>query len=228
MSGESQTEQAEHAFRDGRGHLESGHHDQAVEGFRRAASLFAGIGDRGRQSDALQAAAMVCVTADRADDALALFAEIVGLLGSEDAPEKLAMAQSNLGLLLARQGQLEKAIDCFEESGALFEQAGNRFAAAQQLGNIGTSCRDLDRPDAALDHYHKALGLYRQIGRIEHVADQYTNIAYAWIMKDAPAEAVGWYRKAEELYALTNSEPKLEMTRQNLAVLTANLGDAAR
>ena len=47
-------------------------------------------------------------------------------------------------------------------------------------------------------------------------------------MKDAPAEAVGWYRKAEELYVLTSCQQKLEMTRQNLAVLTANLGDAAR
>ena len=58
MSGDSQTEEAEHAFWDGRGHLEFGRHDQALEGFRQAASLFAGDGDRERQSDALQAAAM--------------------------------------------------------------------------------------------------------------------------------------------------------------------------
>jgi len=47
-------------------------------------------------------------------------------------------------------------------------------------------------------------------------------------MKDAPAEAVGWYRKAVELYAEANSEPKLQATRQNLELLTATLGDAAR
>lgn len=138
MSRDSRSVEAERTFEQGQAHHGSGRHEQALESFRHAAGLFATMGDRERQGDALQAAAMLCVTNDRGDEALALLAKIADVFRSEGDHEKLAVALGNLGLLLARQARLEEAIGCFEESQALFEQARNRFAAAQQLGNIGS------------------------------------------------------------------------------------------
>jgi len=57
MSRDSLSEEAERTFEEGQSHLGSGRHEQALESFRHAAGLFAAMGDRERQGDALQAAA---------------------------------------------------------------------------------------------------------------------------------------------------------------------------
>jgi len=67
------------------------------------------------------------------------------------------------GNAFADRGMWNEALECYERSRALHQQAHNRRGEALVLNNLGAACYAMGDWDAALAHYQEALAILRRL-----------------------------------------------------------------
>jgi tetratricopeptide (TPR) repeat protein len=70
----------------------------------------------------------------------------------------------NLGLAYADLGQVEKAIDHYQQALVIAREIGDRRGEGNALGNLGLAYADLGQVDKAIDYHQQALLIAREIG----------------------------------------------------------------
>ncbi|HEU4402459.1 MAG TPA: sigma 54-interacting transcriptional regulator, partial [Candidatus Polarisedimenticolia bacterium] len=70
---------------------------------------------------------------------------------------------SHLGPLYAHRGRFDRAVQLLEEERSLLAEMGDRAGQIQSLDFLGTTRRDLGRPDLALEHHREGLDLARRL-----------------------------------------------------------------
>jgi len=196
--------------------LKKGNHEKALPLIRKAYELYRAKNDMKNESRQLELIAYACHAMEDTDGGIEACTLLVPLYQKLGEKKLEAMVSNNLGLLLVRKKEYEKAVDYFSSAQALFEQAGDDEGAAEQLMNIGSVYRDSDETGKALEVYHRALEIFEAGTNEERMADQYTNIAYIHVMKNEIEEALDWYKKALPVYTKTGSTKKAEFTKKNI------------
>ncbi|MEZ4673508.1 MAG: tetratricopeptide repeat protein [Caldilineaceae bacterium] len=70
----------------------------------------------------------------------------------------------NLGLAYAELGQVERAIEYYEQALAISREIGHRQGEGNHLGNLGLAYADLGQVERAIKYYEQALAISREIG----------------------------------------------------------------
>ncbi|MFZ1851775.1 MAG: tetratricopeptide repeat protein [Nitrosomonas sp.] len=70
----------------------------------------------------------------------------------------------NLGSAYRSIGQVQKAIDCYQEALRISREISDRGVEGVWLGNLGNSYANLGQTDLAIDHIKQALAIAREIG----------------------------------------------------------------
>jgi len=96
---------------------------------------------------------------------------------------------------------------------------GDNIGRGEQLGNIGSVYRDIEKWDASLDSYFKALETFEEVDHKIGIADQYSNIGYAYSRQGELKNAFQFFGKAKALYEKLGEERKSQLCDQNIQAL---------
>ena len=137
------------------GHLEGsvGKHEEARKFYRRSATLWQALGDRGRRIAALGNAGISEAWLGR--DAEAAFVEAFEAAGENG--QLLARLHNNLGLVMDRRGDREAAFQRYREAARIAAEAGATSSAARAWYNLGTLHHRNGEPEEARAAYERGL-----------------------------------------------------------------------
>ena len=173
-----------------------------------------------RESDdhkftARQLLTLAGVVSDRdADDAQALYNELLEFIAQHPPDEQYPNAFVNLADFALQRGDYERARDYSERSLALYRQEGDAWALSLAFANLGLALLGLGEHEAALEHFREALRLKESIDDTQGVATTLSVIAAATIERGETERAVR---------LLASAELALEGTEVALTGLEASL-----
>jgi DNA-binding SARP family transcriptional activator len=129
------------------------------------------LSDRFAEAWALNGLGLLRIRTRRLDEGTELLLQAQTIRRAIGDQPGLAQTVSNLGIAYSAIGQehadptaLEKAVECYRSGAALFEEAGQEYAAATPLTNLGSAYYELGRYDEAARQLTAALELDRRVG----------------------------------------------------------------
>jgi len=69
----------------------------------------------------------------------------------------------NLGIAYRHLGQVEKAIEYYEQALVISKEIGDRRGEGNRLGNLGNAYSDLGQVEKAIEYYEQALVIGKEI-----------------------------------------------------------------
>jgi CHAT domain-containing protein len=136
----------------------------------------------------------------------------------------LASTYLNLGLALAGQGELDRALSMYRHSLSLQEASGNGRADPRTLVNMGTLYYDLGNYRAALDCYLRSQGLPGPDDPAR-TAKMFINIGNIHSRQGDQKQALDHYRRALEILQPLAPHPAIAIAENNIGSAYEQLGD---
>ncbi len=204
--------------------LQPGEPLQALKLYHQALPVWRRLGKRDYEAVTLHNIGLTYSRLGRLDDALGHLETALELPTVAGSGYSRAATLTELGRVLDRQGQGDRAIESFQAALALQPSAADRGAA---LDGLGTALWRLGRMPEALRAYRDALEIYRGLGMEAFAADIEANIGrlhHAW---GRPEEALEHSRRAIRTFEASGNLPgkahalvisaRAEIDRRNLA-----------
>lgn len=139
-----------------------------------------------------------------------------------------AAAVNNIAFIYNIRGEMQKAIDYFEQSLAINEEIGADKEAANALSNIGTIYDQQGQPDKALINYAKALKIQEKIGAKDGMAFTLNNMAAVYDKQGQVQKALELNHQSLKLHLETNNKYGAATCLNNLGALYVKQGDRAK
>jgi tetratricopeptide (TPR) repeat protein len=127
----------------------------------------------------------------------------------------------NLGNVYRDLGQVEKAIEYYNQALAISRKIGHRQGEGNALGSLGIAYRLLGKYDKAIDHHNQALAISREIGDRRGEGAWLGNIGNA-------SFSLGQYDKAIDHHNQALAISREIGSRQGEGIHLSNLGNAYR
>jgi CHAT domain-containing protein len=181
--------------------LDSGDANGAAGDFERARIKAQESGDRNTEAIILDSLGMAYhAGADEADAAKTLAAALA-LHRDLGDPHGAAVSLNNFGLFYSETGELQKALDAYEEALKTLQQAPDRDPEneAVTLGNIGVLYRGLGANDLALGYNEQALSIFAETGDEEGRATRLNDRAVIKESQGDPRAALEDYQQALDI-----------------------------
>ncbi|MBU4372850.1 MAG: tetratricopeptide repeat protein, partial [Euryarchaeota archaeon] len=99
----------------------------------------------------------------------------------------------SLGILYDQIGSYKKAIKCYENALAIFQEIGDRRGEGANLGNLGTAYSDLGQVEKAIEYYEKALAIAQEIGDRRGEGAEFGNLGTAYSDLGQVEKAIEYY-----------------------------------
>ncbi|TYB45345.1 AfsR/SARP family transcriptional regulator [Actinomadura chibensis] len=150
------------------GHLSLVHWHQsrfpeALERCREALDIRRAVGDRHGEARGLDHTAIFLEYTGDHREAERLRLRAIDMFTELDDPRGRTMALNNMGDLLLRMGDVDRAVDYYERTAAAAAELGRQHQAISLI-NMANVHRHTDEPEAALLNYRKALAISMEIG----------------------------------------------------------------
>lgn len=100
------------------------------------------------------------------------------------------------GVVYRLQGDLDQALENYEQSLALYEESGNRQGIAEALNGLGTVFNLKGDRDRALDFYERSLVLKEEIGNKLDIAKSFNNIGLTYESQGELDRALEYYQRS--------------------------------
>ncbi len=72
--------------------------------------------------------------------------------------------KNNLGQAYADQGDMRRALSCYQEAAEIFSREEDRISLAHVLGNLGSAYRKMGDSSRAIEHAHRSLKIFEEDG----------------------------------------------------------------
>ncbi len=105
-------------------------------------------------------------------------------------------ALGNLGTAYADLGQVEQAIDHYQQALIIFREIGDRSGEGTALGHLGTAYRNLGQVEQALAHYQQGLVIFREIGDRRNEGSALGDLGTAYADLGQVEQALDHYQQA--------------------------------
>jgi hypothetical protein len=122
-------------------------------------------------------------------------------------------------------GEGLKAVEYYQRAIQLYQEAGNRRAAAECQHMIGVSHKVEDDIDAAIDNLKKAATLHREAGNEAGVGRVYRDIGIAYAYRQQHDEAITWLKKSVEALKGTDEYAELGISESKVGLHYLQVGD---
>lgn len=179
---------------------------RAVVAYEQALAIHRQLGDRGEEGAVLVALGNAYAATGQARRAIGAYEEALALVrevydtATQGSPKWVvgrrteANTLDGLGAACKSRGEIGRAIECIEQSLAIYRELGDRPAAGGCLSYLGNAYAELGKPLQAIDAYERALALHRDLGDWRRAAADLANLGLACV-------EVGRARQAAEAYA---------------------------
>ena len=114
-----------------------------------------------------------------------------------------AHALTSLGMVHARQGRYEQAIEHLEQAIALFREIDDRDGEARALDNLGLVHWRQSRYEQAIEHFQQAIALFREIDDRDGEARALSNLGLVHWRQGRYEQAAEHHRQALTLFRET-------------------------
>ncbi|MDM8524897.1 tetratricopeptide repeat protein, partial [Desulfococcaceae bacterium HSG8] len=102
----------------------------------------------------------------------------------------------NLGNAYSDLGQVEKAIEYYEQALAISREIGHRQGEGNRLGNLGLAYSSLGQVEKAIEYYEQALAISREIGHRQGEGSHLGNLGNAYRSLGQVEKAIEYYEQA--------------------------------
>ncbi|MBO0783948.1 MAG: tetratricopeptide repeat protein, partial [Ktedonobacteraceae bacterium] len=103
---------------------------------------------------------------------------------------------NNIGVVYGLLGEMQKALDYYNQALLLSQAVGDRSQEAVTLRNIGAAYHFLGKKQKALDYYNQALPLSRAVGDRSQEAKTLSNIGFVYDQLGEKQRALDYYNQA--------------------------------
>ncbi|MHA2303144.1 MAG: tetratricopeptide repeat protein [Candidatus Thorarchaeota archaeon] len=168
------------------------------------------------------------------DDGFSIVKEIEKLLNQqklefeETEESELKKRQGELtrhrGILNWYRGELDGAIECHEQSLAVFRELDDKQGEASALNNLGLVQWSKGNLDAAAEYYEKSLSIRRELGVLYEIAVIQNNLGNVYVMKGDLEGALDYHRQALQIREELDNKPDLATSLTNLGSVYQTLG----
>ncbi len=200
---------------------------QAEGRLESAIELFAELGDRSRQADALYRLARARISRDRRQ-AIATFERTLDLLDADVDAWQMGSIFYRLGFLHYQEGELRRAVELYRQALSLRRQAGHLRGVARTLNALGLAHKLLGDFPQALEHYRQALELSRELGDVREQGGALHNLGKIYLSIGLPAEALDCLEQALEIRERLGDPGPVASTLNAIGQAHLKGGDAQR
>jgi tetratricopeptide (TPR) repeat protein len=113
-----------------------------------------------------------------------------------DNPQSHSVVLGNLGNAYCLLGQVEKAIEYYEQALVITKEIGDRRGDGNHLGNLGLAYSLLGQVEKAIEYYEKALVIAKEIGDRQGEGNDLGNLGNAYSLLGQVEKAIEYYEKA--------------------------------
>lgn len=165
--------------------------------YREAARLWGDLHEEGREAWALFWLGQIYFDGpSRYREGAEVLARAVDLFGRIGDERQQAVALAYLGKAWWQQGELEQAVQSYEQSLALWEKQGNLIEQARRLNDLAVFRRYQGRSHAAIDLNSRAVELWHRAGKWNDLATTRTNLGLLYATLGESRLAQDQYRRA--------------------------------
>jgi tetratricopeptide (TPR) repeat protein len=102
----------------------------------------------------------------------------------------------SLGLAYKNLGEMEKAVDYYQQALVIARHLGDRRNEGTHLGNLGNACLLLGQMEKAVEHFEQALAIARETGDRQAEGTRLGSLGNACIPRGEMEQAVVYYQQA--------------------------------
>jgi tetratricopeptide (TPR) repeat protein len=121
-------------------------------------------------------------------------------LNDPSMDNKVAIAYHNLGVVAKEQRQFDTAIEYYQKSLKIHEDAGDWHSAASGYHNLGVVAEEQRQFDTAIEYYQKSLKIYEDAGDLHSAASGYHNLGVVAEGQRQFDTAIEYYQKALKIH----------------------------
>lgn len=135
----------------------------------------------------------------------------------------ISKSLNNLGTIFIKQGELDKAIKCFNESLKIKQNINDTLGITSTLINIGSIYYYKNQYDKAIEHYYSSLIIAESLGDSNLIAYNLNNIANIYKKQNQYTKALKLLFRSVSY--LQNSKLKLGNTFTNIGLVYQSIGE---
>ncbi len=150
------------------------------------------------------------------------------LLGHLESPTAQQQNLGNLGTAYYRMGDLDQALQFYQNALALAREQQDTAAESTVLGNLGLCYRGKGEVNEAIRHYEQALSIFRQRGQRDSEATILMNLGATFNSFGQSTLALEVLDQARQIYVETNNSNNQAMTLICMGESYGNLGNLPR
>ncbi|MCB0214115.1 MAG: tetratricopeptide repeat protein, partial [Anaerolineae bacterium] len=150
------------------------------------------------------------------------------LQGKIEDPALQQSSAGNLGIAYSSIGQVQQAIDCYEQALAGAREQKNQWNEGALLGNLGLAYADLGETRRAIEYYEQALAISRDIGDRGGEGNHLGSLGSAYAALGETRRAIDYYEQALIIVRDIGDRRGEGSLLGNLGNRYANLGETRR
>ncbi len=154
---------------------------------------------------------------------LELHQQVLELCTEEDAQLK-ATTLHQMASIYANQGQVEQAIDLYQQSLAIYEQVGYDQGKATTLHSMAIVYANQGQAKQAIDLYQQSLAIKEQIGNVQGKAATFHCMAVIYANQGQVEQAIDLYQQSLAITEQIGDVQTKAATLHCLAMIYANQG----
>ncbi|MFX0062406.1 MAG: tetratricopeptide repeat protein [Candidatus Hermodarchaeota archaeon] len=165
---------------------------------------------------------------DKALEILSITDRLFERLSEEESEEIIRSKASSInlkGTVYLYKGELEQALQYYQQSLALFEELGNKQDIAYSLNNIGKVYWHIGDFDRVLDYYQQSLALFEELGNKKDIAGSFHNIGVIYWRKGEFDKALEYYQRSLAIKEKYASKEDIALSFNNIGVIFWHKGD---
>ncbi len=134
----------------------------------------------------------------------------------------------NLGIAYSALGQVERAIEYYQQALTIAREIGDRGGEGNTFGNLGNAYSNLGQVERAIEHYQQALAIAREIGDRRNQGAWLGNLGNAYRALGQVERAIEYYQQALAIARETSDRRNQGNWLGNLGNAYSNLGQVER
>jgi tetratricopeptide (TPR) repeat protein/DNA-binding CsgD family transcriptional regulator len=148
-----------------------GDHAAALDAYDRCRLHASAVGELPLQARTLDAIAMLHLRRGEYPAALAAYLDCIRLRQEESGPDVAGAAWMQIGVIYGHLEHHDRAIECFQRSAQIFEDAGQLYLKVRALVNIANTLRARGDLPAALDAMMRVLMIFEELDDRGNIAE---------------------------------------------------------